>query len=292
MMHVDAIKNVPDHVRDVEFKEVFENDGVARSLAKAQEIIDKAEGDGTLTATQILVARINLILDNASEEQLKQQDVLLAQFMRSQPAEYIGFLGESMLDTHNYRPARVLLKHYLLTDPHNVAVRQNLGYASFNLGIWDEAEAAADLVLTNPQALSAEALRIAYYQKALGAMNRGDYNTSMTFAEKGFALSDGHFELLTIQLIAAMTGNVEKLQTALKLYEEDMKEQTESYQLKRASVEALALAMNGQTEQARAVVARWSHKDRVPGRIKDYWRHFPVRDKVVENWISLATPQN
>ena len=292
MMHVNVIKNLPDYMRDVEFKQDFENEGVARSLAKAREIIDKAEGDGTLTAIQILVARINLILDNASEEELKQQDVLLAEFMRNQPAEYIGFLGESMLDTHHYRAARVLLKQYLLTDPDNVAVRQNLGYASFNLGIWDEAEAAADLVLTNPQALSEEALQIAYQQKALGALNRGEYNTSMTFAEKGYALSKGDFELRMIQIIAAMRGDVEKLQQALTLYEEDMDEKTENYQLKRASIEALALAMSGQTEEARAIVIRWSQKDRAAGRIKDFWRHFPVRDKVVENWIRLATPQN
>ena len=292
MMHIDSIKGIPDYLRNVEFKEEFENQGVATSLAKVREMIDKAEGDGTLTATQILVARINLILDNASDEELKQQDVLLAEFMRSQPAEYVGFLGESMLDTRSYRPARALLKHYLLTDPDNVAVRQNLGYASFNLGLWDEAEAAADLVLTNPHALSKEELRIAYYQKALGAMNRGDYNTSMIFAEKGFALGDGDFELLTIQLLAAITGNVEKLHQALELYEEDMKEKTENYQLKRASVEALALAMSGQTDQARAIVARWSKKDRAAGRIKDFWRHFPLRDKVVENWTTLLTSQN
>ena len=291
MMHVDAIKNLPDYMRNVEFKEEFENDGMTRSLAKAKEIIDKAEGDGTLTGTQILVARIKLILDNAPEEELKQQDILLAEFLRSQPAEYIGFLGESMLDTRNYRPARVLLKHYLLSDPDNVAVRQNVGYASFKLGIWDEAEAAADLVLTNPQALSEEALQIAYHQKALGAMNRGDYHTSMTFAEKAFALSEGDFELTMIQIIAAMKGDVEKLQRALELFEEDMETKTEAYQFQRASVEALALAMSGQTDQARAIVARWSNKDRAEGRIKDFWRHFPVRDKVVENWIKLSTPQ-
>jgi hypothetical protein len=39
--------------------------------------------------------------------------------------------------------------------------------------------------------------------------------------------------------------------------------------------EALVLALNEQEEQARAIVARWSQKDRVPGRLKITGYTFP-----------------
>ena len=293
MMHVDSIKNLPGYLRDVEFKEEFENDGVAKSIEKAREIIDRAEAEGTLTATQILVARINLILDNAPEEELKRQDVLLAEFMRTQALEYIGYLGDKLMRKEHFRPARVLLKQYLLSDPNDVSVRLNLGYIGLNLGYWEDAEAAADLVLSDPQNLSKKGLRIAYEQKATGALHRGDYNTAMTYAEKGFALSGETFELLLIQLVAALTGNIEKFNDASRRFKEAQPETFETYSLQRDSAEALVLALNGQEEQARVIVARWSQKDRVPGRLKNYWKHFPASEKVIENWVRLAAaPQN
>ena len=292
MMHIDAIKGLPHYMRAVEFKEEFDKGGVAAGVAKGREIIDRAEADGTLTATQILVARINLILDDAPAEELKRQDVLLAEFMRNQPSEYIGYLGEHLMEKGHYRPARTLLKQYLLTDPDNISVRQNLGYASLMLGMWDDAEAAADFVLTDPHGRNEHELQIAYQQKALGALNRRDYNTSMTFAEKGLALSGGGFELRIIQLVAALTGNVEKFRNAVRTSEGDLPKKSETYDLQRDSAEALALVLSGHIEPARVIVARWSQKDRVEGRLKDYWRNFPGADKVIENWLRLATPQN
>ena len=292
MMHVDGTKNLPDYMRDVEFKEDFENDGFAKALAAAKEIIDRAEAEGTLTATQILVARINLILDNAPEEELKKQDVLLAEFMRSQPLTYIAYLGDKLMRKEHFRPARVLLKQYLLSDPQDISVRLNLGYIGLNLGYWEDAEAAADLVLSDPQKLSKKGLRIAYQQKAVGTLHRGDYNTALTYSEKGFALTGEAFEILMIQLVSALTGNVEKFNDASRRFKEALPEKYEAYSLQRDSAEALALALSGHEEQARAIVARWSQKDRVLGRLKNYWIHFPAGEKVIENWVRLAAPQN
>jgi hypothetical protein len=292
MMHVDAIKTLPDYMRDVEFKQEFENDGLAKALAAAKEIIDRAEAEGALTATQILVARIKLILDDASEEELKKQEVLLAEFMRTQPLEYIGYLGDKLMRKDHFRPARTLLKQYLLSDPQDVSVRLNLGYIGLNLGYWEDAEAAADLVLTDPAKLSQKGLKIAYQQKAVGTLHRGDYNTAMTYAEKGFALTGEAFEILMIQLVSALTGNVEKFNDASRRFKEALPEKYETYSFQRDSAEALALAVSGHEEQARAIVARWSQKDRVPGRLKNYWLHFPAGEKVIENWLRLAAPHN
>ncbi|HSD45724.1 MAG TPA: hypothetical protein VLB87_03845 [Pyrinomonadaceae bacterium] len=63
--------------------------------------------------------------------------------------------------------------------------------------------------------------------------------------------------------------------------------------MQRDSAEALVLALNGQEQKAREIVARWSQKDRVPGRLKNYWKHFPATEKLIENWLRLAAaPQN
>jgi hypothetical protein len=171
-------------------------------------------------------------------------------------------------------------------------VRLNLGYIGLNLGYWEDAEAAADLVLTDPAKLSQKGLKIAYQQKAVGTLHRGDYNTAMTYAEKGFALTGEAFEILMIQLVSALTGNVEKFNDASRRFKEALPEKYETYSLQRDSAEALALAVSGHEEQARAIVARWSQKDRVPGRLKNYWLHFPAGEKVIENWLRLAAPQN
>ena len=95
-----------------------------------------------------------------------------------------------------------------------------------------------------------------------------------------------------IQLVSALTGNVEKFNDASRRFKEALPEKYEKYSLQRDSAEALALAVSGHDEQARAIVARWSEKDRVPGRLKYYWLHFPAAEKVIENWLRLAASQN
>jgi hypothetical protein len=291
MMHIDVLQEIPGYMRDVEFKDAFEKEGgIAEGLVKAKAIIDRAEAEGTLTPTQIQVGRIRTILDDAPAEELKQLDVLLADFIRNQPPEYIGNLGLRLEEKGHFRPARQLLKHYLLTDPENVSVRLSLGYVNLRLGFWEEAEAAADLALSNPD-LSPYRFCIAYQQKAVAALSRGDYNTSITFAEKAFAYSRGAFEMLLIQLAAAATGDVEKFNETAARFKEALPDKYEAYKLQVDSAEALALAMSGQEERARSIIAGWSNKDRVEGRLRNYWREFPAGNKVVENWLRLA-PKN
>ena len=288
MMHVNALMPIPEFNRMVEFKDVFEKGGLPAAIAKANEIIDRGEAEGALTATQVLVGRIGLILDDAPEEELKKLDALLAEFIRGQPAEYIGYLGEKFREKEHFRPAKELLKHYLLTDPDNVSIRLNLGYVCSSLGLWTEAEAAADLVLTHPEDLSPHGFVVAYQQKALGALHRGDYDTSISFATKGFEIERGTFELSVVQLAAALSGNVTKFNEVSARYKEADPDNYESLKLKTDSAEALALSISGQDELARAVIARWAQKDRIEGRLRNYWRFYPHGNRVVENWLRLA----
>jgi hypothetical protein len=290
--HAELMRHIPAFLQNVEFKEEFEEQGVEQLLAQARTMLDQAEGEGTLTATQILVRRMRMIADDAPADEQKQQDVLVTEFVRSQPAEYIGYLGHQMIEFNHFRAARELLKHYLLNDPDNLSVHLDLGYACLNLGLWNEAEAASDLVLTDPNRLDEDELLIAFEQKATGALNRGDVKTSITFAEKAFAIHEDAYDLVLMQLAAATAGDVEKFNEVSARFKEKLPKDYESNKLQIDSAEVLALAASGQDERARAVMARWAQKDRVEGRLRDAWKNYPAGDKVIENWLRLTTPQN
>ena len=292
MQRVDAMQQVPAFLREVEFKGQLDQQTINASLVEAKAIIDAAEAEGTLTAAQILVSRIHLILDDAPEEELKKQEVLLAEFVRTQPPEYMLQLGQTFMEKHHYRPARELFKHYLLTDPDNISIRLNFGYVSYHLGFWDDAEAAADLVLTHPEDLSSHGLLVAYQQKAVGALNRGDYHTCITFAEKAFAITPGSYEISLVQLAAASAGDIEKFNEVSARYKETLPKDYEDQKFQTDSAEALALAISGQDDLARAVIARWKDKDRIEGRLRSCWRNYPGGGKVAENWLRLAASQN
>ena len=288
----ELLNDLPEYQRQVEFKEAFEKEDLGGGPNKAREMIDRAEAEGSLTATQILVARIRAILDNAPEEELKKQDVLVAEFLRSQPPEYIGWLGEKFEEQNHFRPARALLKHYLLTDPNNVEIRLTLGYVNTRLGQWADAEAGADLLLSNPDDIEPDDLCMVYQHKALGALSRNDYDTAIDFAEKAFANDGDIFEIALIQLAAALKGDVEKVNEASRMFQKERPKNYEAFKFQIDSAEALALTVSGKDELARAVVAPSAQKDRAEGRLKDYWRHFPYGNKVIENWTRLAAAKN
>src|ERR1700752_75510 len=195
MMHVNVLKEIPDFRHMVEFKSEFEKGGVEAAIARAREIIDRAEADGTLTQTQILVGRIGLILDNAPEDELHKLNALLVEVVQRQPAEYIGWLGNRFREQSHFRTARQLLKEYLSRDPDDMLIRLNLGDACLQLGLWAEAEDIADLALTDAEDLWPQGLFMAYEKKAFGALSRSDYNTSIAFAEKAFAMNEGTIEI-------------------------------------------------------------------------------------------------
>lgn len=288
MMNVNALKEVSDFRRMVEFKAQFENGGIEAAIALAREIIDRGEADGSLTPTQVLVGRIALILDNASEDELHKLNALLVEFVQNQPAEYIGWLGNKFLDQGHYKTARRLLKEYLSREPEDISMRLNLGDACLKLGLWSEAEAIADQALANTDDLWPEGLFAAYEQKAFGALSRSDYNTCITFAEKAFAMNRGTIQIEMVQLAAALSGNMDKYLEASRKRKEEMPKEFETLKLQIDSLEALALSVNGNDALAREVIARSTDKDRVEARLKQYWRTYPQGNKVVENWLRLS----
>lgn len=288
LKHAELLGDIAEFKRDVEFKETFQKEGIAETFLKAKDMIDRAEAEGSLTATQILVARMRSIPDNAPEEELKKQDVLIAEFLRSQPPEYIGYLGERLKRQFHFRAARAFLKHYLVIQPENHSVRINLGYVNSQLGLWTEVETGADLLLTNLEEIDPDDVGIVYQQKALGALSRSEYDTSITFAAKALAHEGDAFEIGLLQIAAAFKGDVASLNEASKIFQHTFARDYDLMKLRTDSAEVLALSVRGQDELARAIIARWAQKDRVEGRLKNYWSLYPHGNKVVENWMRLS----
>src|SRR6476469_754619 len=52
LKQAEILRHIPAFMQQVEFKEAFEKEGIGEILAKAKTLLDQAEGEGTLTATQ------------------------------------------------------------------------------------------------------------------------------------------------------------------------------------------------------------------------------------------------
>ena len=285
MMSIDVDRRVPEYQRNVEFKDI---EDIEKQLIKAREIIDAAERDGTLTRSQILSSRIQMILDDAPEAELKKQRELIDTFIATEAIGYCADLGEDLFERQHYRAAIPLMKEHLRVDPDNVSLRLNLGYASFNIGLWDEAEETADHVLRNPERLSEHGLVVAYQSKMMAAFARRDFAKSILFAEKCFEIEPNEFFLSAVLLAAAVTGDTEKFNSASHKFEEKLPKEYEKFKMQIDVAEALLLARNNQDSAAIALIAKWKDADRIEGRLKRYWGEYPNGDAVVDNFRRLA----
>lgn len=286
MMNLDVLKGLPEYTRDREFKDSYTPD---KTLEEARRLIDQAERESTLTATQILVARIYMILDDASPEDLKRQSEMLAQLISTQPVSYLGTLAQDrFFDKKHHRPAVECFKRYLEVNPDDVSLRLNMGIAYQRLGMFAEAEAAADYIVDHDQDLSDHGWAIAYDLKAMGMLSRGDYTKAIDFAQKAFELARCHCDISLVMLAAAQTGDLQKLAEASARYQQTLPEEFEKRKLQRAAVEALALVKSTQRERAQELVQKHKDTDRAEGKLRSYWKIYPGGSDVWTNWNALT----
>jgi tetratricopeptide (TPR) repeat protein len=284
---VNAMQEIPEYQREVEFAGAFAQPA-EKSLDEARALVDRAEADGTMSPTQILVARMYLIFDDAPPEELKKLSELLAKFIETEPEGHVYYVGQTrFFENKRYRAAVGCFKRYLEVEPDDVSARLNLGFAAYHLGLWDEAESAADYVLKNPHSVSEYGLLVAYQVKAMGALGHRDYGKSILFAEKAFELNPKSFDIALVQLAAAQSGDLQKLHEASMKFQQVLPDRYQVLQFQMDAVEAYALARDNQLQPARDLVLKWKSKDRVLGRIKAYWEIYPGGDEVLKNWKAL-----
>ena len=188
MNKINSIREIPEYMHDREFKGQFEG-GTAKVLEQAKALIDKAEREGTLTAAQIQVARISMILDDAPEEDQRRQAEMLKGFIATQPVNYIHMLGnDEFFKKRRYRAAVACLSHYLKTSPDDISMRLNMAVAYNHLGMYEEADGTANYVFDHNLELSNHAHVVAYMAKAYAALGLKDYRSCIQFYDKAFAI--------------------------------------------------------------------------------------------------------
>jgi tetratricopeptide (TPR) repeat protein len=214
---------------------------------------------------------------------------MLAQLIATQPASYVGTLGQArFFDKNHHRPAVECFKRYLEVNPNDVSIRLNMGIAYEQLGMFAEAEAAAGYIFDHELGLSDHGLSIAYNLKAMGVLRRGDYSKAIDYAEKAFELDQCHCNISLVMLAAAETGDLQKLGQAQRRFQQVLPEEFEQKQFQVAAAEALALARSNQRGRARELTKKWKDKDRVEGRLKAYWKIYPNGSDVWTNWNDLT----
>jgi hypothetical protein len=286
MMKLDALQQLPAYTRDREFKDAYTPE---KTRDEARRLIDQAESESTLTPTQILVARIYLIPDDASTEDLKRQSEMLAQLVATQPVSYLLALGnDHFLNKKHHRPAIECLKRYLEVTPDDAIMRLNMGHAYSQLRMFAEAEAAADYVLDRQLKLSAYWQSLAFDMKAMGALSRADYTKAISFGEKAFDLEQCKCDISLVLLAAAESGDLEKFNQAWLKFQQTLPQEFEQAQFPLAAVKALALVKSNQRDAARELVQKWKDKDRAEGRLKSYWKIYSCGSDVWTNWNELT----
>jgi hypothetical protein len=287
MMKLDVQRQIPEFLRAVEFKDTYTPP--EQIVNEAKQLIDQAEREGTLTPNQILVARIYMITDDASPEDLRRQSAMLAQLIATQPVSYLHLVGnDRFFNKKHHRAAVECFKRYLEAHPDDVSIRLNMGVAYYRLRMFAEAEAAADYVLDHELGLSDHGLGVAYNVKAMGLLGRRDYANSISFAEKAFDKDQCHCDISLVMLAAAETGDTQKLAEASHKFEQELPKEFEKKGLQLAAVEALALVKANQTDRARELVQKWKDTDRIEGRLKAYWKIYACGADVWNNWNELA----
>lgn len=288
MEKVNNLLNIPEFRRDREFKDSFAVPP-EKILDEARSLIDRAEQDGRLTPAQVLVTRIYMVLDDAPPEEVKKQAELLKKLCATSPESYVLFLGERLFFAKKrYRAAIECYQQHLKVEPDDVSTRLNLGVAYYRLGMSDEADAAADYVLDTRLELGELGFRIAWQIKAMAALGHHDYDKSISFAEKSFAVTPAPFDITIIELAAAQKGDLQKVEEAARKFQELLPERYEKQRMQVDAVLAYALVKNNLRDAARQLVLKWKDIDRIEGRLSWYWNDYPGGADVVQNWKELA----
>jgi tetratricopeptide (TPR) repeat protein len=260
-----------------------------KSIKEVRRTIDRAERESTLTPTQILVARIYMIPDDASPEDLSRQSEMLEQLISAHSATFIAAVGQHRFFENKHNRAAVeCFKRFLEVHPDEAEIRLNMGVAYYRLRMYAEVEAAADYVLGHEIKLSNDNHGVAYNLKAVALLSRGEYEKSIVFAEKAFDLDSCYCDISLAMLAAAQIGNLQKLAELSRKFHQALPEEFEKMKLPFAAVEAYALVKSNQPERARAVVQKFKNVEGVERLLRYHWTIYPGSSDLLTNWKELT----
>jgi tetratricopeptide (TPR) repeat protein len=260
-------------------------------VAEILAAIDKAETNASLTPAQILVAKINAILDDSPAPEIEKLSDLLKELVTNQPPGYTNYPGYNVFFKHRrYRAAVACFKRSLEAEPEDVSVRLNLGIAYWHLQRFDEADASADQGLKD-SGLSEYGNGVAYQIKANAALGHRNFPKALDFAEKAFQANPRSDYLMSLwQLAAAQNGNLQKFYEVVRATEKALRKEYENLRCRTDALEAYILARNGQREKARALVTKWVGDEKLVSNAR-YWRQYPSGEDVVRVWKELQNQE-
>ena len=290
MQKLNILIEAPDYVSEVQVAK-----GTLPSREKLAEQIEaaikKAAADGGLTPTQVLVAKINAIPDDATPPEQERQSELLTELVSTQPLSFTEYLGYEVFFKHKrYRAATACFKRSLEANSGDAGVRLNLGIAYSHLQMFAEADAAADYVLKHDTGLTEHGYLVVFQVKATAALGQRDFAKALDYADQAFRLNPTSGYLMALwELSAAQVGDLQKFYDITAASEKAMPSQYAVLRSRIDAVEAYVLLKNNQTEKARALVSKWGGTPDPDANAK-YWRQYPTGDDIVKTWKYLQGP--
>ncbi len=169
-----------------------------RIVKDAEDLIEHATQKSSLTTTQVLVARIYLIADDAPDDEVVKQASWLQELLSAQPPSYVQYLGFELFFKHTrYRPAIACFKRSLEFDPADGPIRLNLAMSYERLGMFSEADAEAAYLFENHVSLTNYGYAAAFQVKAVAALGRQNYEDAIDYMQKAIDASPTSSYLIT-----------------------------------------------------------------------------------------------
>ena len=224
-----------------------------------------------------------MILDDASTEDQQRQEDLLQQLIASQPENYIEYLGsDKFFKGKRYRAAIACFKEYLKKSSDDVSIRLNLGFAYNEIGMYSEANSAADYVFEHKLGLTDYGRNVAYTVKAKAALGLKDYGATIRYANQAFSVEPTYYTISLAQLAAAETGDLTLLDELTWQFQKTLPQKYSQLKVQSDAVKAYALMKANKRDAARKIVQAWQPQDNAEGKVVDYWRIVPHAENVAK----------
>lgn len=263
-----------------------------KEFAKAQRLITQGSRNNTLSVCQVLIAKISLIPDGATPQQVATGIKLYDQLMELYPKEDLGYLGwhEFLLRGHN-NVAIITLQEYLKDHPGDVSNLLNIALAWQRLGEYDEATKIVDEVLARrPDAgLSPYGYAVAYRIKGRIALTKGDYPQALKYFHDTLENNSDPKDHSTYKAYLFVAAQLNDLAQFYQLRDYCQKNEAETLTQDAYffdCLEAYLLVTNKHPEQAIELAKKWQDNPMVAKQLEEL-NNYTGGKAVLDTWHSL-----
>ena len=262
-----------------------------KELVKAQKLIAQGSRNNTLSVCQVLIAKISLIPDGATPQQVATGIKLYDQLMALYPKEDIGYLGwhEFLQRGHN-NVAIITLQGYLKEHPSDVSNLLNVALAWQRLAQYDEATRIVDQVLARPNTgLSPYGYAVAYRIKGRIALAKGDYSQALKYFHDTIENNSDPQDHSTYKAYLFVAAKLDDLAQFYQIRSYCQKNEAETLTQDAYffdCLEAYLLVTNKHPEQALELAKKWQDNPMVAKQLEEL-NNYTGGKAVLDIWHSL-----